>query len=153
MMTFVTLHWFYGTVTGLIIAAFVVLLHQLLGRAVSTALATLPKGRNRQIRGEWDTTFTKGAQTYTEAVTVYQIRHLVWGKIKYKDKNRVYHFRGNLRDQVLIGTYEVQDRSILDRGAFTLVLGFGNKLSGKYAWTDDETESATADNYEWKQRS
>lgn len=138
-----------GVASGIVATLVVVLSRALLGQLVS-AIAGL---FTRSVKGTWKTRFQKGGETFQEHAEVHQVMHWVWGKIVYPAKRRTYRFRGSLRKNVLVATYEVQAaRSTIDRGAFTLALnatGNVRQMKGKYSWTDDDSGTPEADDYDW----
>ena len=110
----------------------------------------------RNVSGKWKTEFFKGEKIFKEKAIVYQFLHRVWGKIIYHkegEEDRIYKFSGNLRENILVATYEAKVRTRLDRGAFTLALNKpGNELDGKYSWTEDDQKEpeVQGDRYWWK---
>ena len=109
----------------------------------------------RNISGTWETTFWKSGkdETFTENAKVHQLLGRVWGIIEYKRDGqfRKYRMTGTIKENVLVATYEIiSPRQPLDRGAFTLSLANdGNKLTGCYSWTDDDSNSPKGHDYVW----
>lgn len=116
------------------------------------SLLTLFSGLSaRSIRGKWATKFSRKKKTFVESAKVSQFIHWIWGEINYPKCGRTYKFRGTVRSNVIVATYEYGgEDGAIDRGAFTLLVdNTGKKMNGKYSWTDDKTNKPEADNYEW----
>ena len=115
-------------------------------------IARFPGAEPRSLRGVWVTKFRRGNQQLTENARVKQLLNRIWGKIHCPAMNKHYEFRGSIRGDILIATYEVKGHpEAMDRGTFTLKLNnTGNALIGRYSWTHDETGEVNSDKYEWR---
>ena len=124
------------------------LLHGLVGYLVARLI---PSAEPRSLRGDWVTSFLRDNQKLTEHARVKQLFHRVWGKIRLSAPDRTYNFRGSIRGDVLVATYELEGHpETMDRGSFTLKLNnAGNKMVGRHSWTEDNTALVTSDEYEW----
>lgn len=148
----VTQSFFLGIASG--IAAFVLIFvfRRLLGQLLSLITGFF----SRRVRGTWSTRFWKDNNSFEESAKVYQLFHWIWGTIIYPNKGREYAFRGTLKSDILVATYEVQGTGLtVDRGAFTLFLnriGDATTMAGRYSWTDDDTQQPRSDRYEWKKQ-
>jgi hypothetical protein len=138
-----------GVISSVLATLFVVFLRRLPGQLISMIGGLVA----RSVEGTWNTKFKKGKDTFKELAKVHQVLHGVWGTIEYPNKKRIYKFRGTVRENVLIATYEVTERrSTIDRGAFTLAVnstGEVRKMIGLYSWTDDDSSIPEGDKYEW----
>jgi hypothetical protein len=142
-----------GAIAGVVASAIV----QRFGAVLATMMSVVVENvsTSPSVRGKWRTTFQKEGGSFHEDARVFQLFQWVWGDIDYYDKDLKYHFRGTVRQRILVATYEVKGRgaTVLDRGAFTLQLDFeGDKLSGRYSWTDSESNAPAADRYEWAKK-
>ena len=151
-MTTLQSFWF-GVASGIVGSLILVFFRHFFGYIASMITGIF----SRNINGDWNTKFWKDGCKYEELVQVRQFMHWVWGTITYPNKGRSYEFSGTIYNNLLVASYEVKGwhlrRSTIDRGAFTLALnstGTPDKLTGKYAWTDDKSNSPEADNYEWE---
>ena len=145
----VTQSFYLGIASGIAVVVLLYVFRRLLGQLASLITGIF----SRDIRGTWATQFWKIDGPHDESADVYQWFHWIWGEINYPRKGRKYSFRGTLRSDVLVATYEVKKApSTVDRGAFTLHLnrvGDVSSMTGKYSWTDDETQKPASDRYEW----
>ena len=141
--------------THLVAGPVVVLLGYLLRGGAGRLVGLIPGLEARSIRGEWDTSFQRDDQTITERVEVSQFLRWVWGTITYSQKKRKFHFRGRLRENVFVATYEVKGNpSVLDLGTFTLLLDQdGEMLKGRYSWIDSSKPGVQGHDYEWRKAS
>lgn len=139
-----------GVVLAIVTGGVLYLLRSLLSQLVGIATRAFTSS----IRGTWRTTFIKQGEKVTERAWVYQFLHWVWGTIYFDAKDRNYKFKGTIRSDILVATYEIakRGRSRVDRGAFTLALNLSEKppeLKGKYCWTDDDSRIPEGDEYTW----
>ena len=146
--------------TEVILAAFVGalvlwLLDPLLGSFLHAAAGYLlarfiPGMRPRNIAGDWQTTFLKNNEEFHEHAYVKQLVDRVWGSIFVKSTHTTYWFRGNIKHNVFVAVYDLKGSTQVDRGAFTLKLNdSGDKLTGRYCWTDSSTDNVNGDQYSW----
>lgn len=138
-----------GVTSGIVTTIILYIFRQLFGQLISGLAGVFV----RSIKGTWIPSFKKGGDFHNEQAEVYQIGPWVWGKIRYstEDKNREYKFKGTLRSEVLVATYEIENPISIDRGAFTLHLNNdGDVMTGKYSWTDSKTTLPAADEYIWR---
>jgi len=110
------------------------------------------RSRDPPVRGTWKASFQTTHKDFKEKVEVSQFLHWVWGTITDNDTHRKYSFRGSLRQNVLVATYEIErNPSALDVGSFTLCLDFdGERLEGRYAWIDRQKRDVDSGKYEWE---
>ena len=141
--------FFLGVASGIAAPALIYVFRRLLVQLLSLATGVF----SRRVRGTWSTQFWKGNNSFDELADVYQLFHWVWGTIHYPNKGRRYRYRGTLRSNILVATYETEGTgSAIDRGAFTLSLnplGKVTDMKGMYSWTDDDTQQPEGDRYEW----
>ena len=140
-----------GVASGLAVGIGTYLFRRVIGKVPNMLAALVP---HRTVRGKWRTKFYENdcKEPHYEAATVYQVLHWLWGSISYCEKHRRYDFRGTLREDIMVATYEVKGApSTKDRGSFTLKLRpDGKDLVGCYAWTDDETDKPKGNKYLWE---
>lgn len=92
---------------------------------------------------------------FEELAEVRQVLSWVWGTIYYPAKGRIYKFRGSLRTNVLVATYELRGKASItvDRGAFTLALTpGGDKMEGTYAWMEADLYPPQGGSYKWERK-
>ncbi|MGR3302705.1 MAG: hypothetical protein ACUZ8I_09420 [Candidatus Scalindua sp.] len=138
---------------GVLVGVVSSLLIYFLRIALTNTLNFLSGLSSRIVRGTWKTKFYKGEKFLVESARVNQFYYWIWGEITFPDRGRKYEFKGTVRSNVLVATYEIKGtNSTIDRGAFTLLVnpvGDVKTMNGKYSWTDDHTEKPEADKYEW----
>jgi len=154
-MSEVFCHVWVLVLTHTVAGPLVLLLWYLVRGVAGQLVALIPGLEARSVRGEWDASFQRDTESVEERVEVQQFLHWVWGTISYSAKKRKYNFRGSLRENVFVATYEFKgSRSALDRGSFTLRLDDdGETLEGKYSWLDSLKKEVHSDRYVWKRAS
>lgn len=114
-------------------------------------------GNTLTINGEWETTFTEGGQKYNEKVSLDLIGSNVKGEINLIDPNDrskvtdTYRFKGVFKDRVLAATYESNDPTDYEMGAFALLYE-KRQFEGQYIFFSNENgrERIIASPYTWK---
>ena len=109
------------------------------------------------IAGKWRTSFKEDEQEFNENVEIHIDGNEVWGTIDLIDLNDPslitdsYKFKGKYMDRILAGTYESNDPTDYEQGAFVLELR-GKILTGKYLFgTKKEGEEPIASSpYIWE---
>lgn len=138
-----------GVSAGIVTSFILYLLRYVIGNILNLLAGLF----SRKIRGKWKTTFLKNGDSFEESAEIKQLFHWIWGEIIYPNRSRKYKFKGTVRSNVVVATYEIKkDRNTIDRGAFTLLVnpvGKVSSMSGKYSWTDDNTQNPEANNYNW----
>jgi hypothetical protein len=113
------------------------------------------KEDERQVKKEDERLNIHSEDNFEELAEVRQVLSWVWGVIYYPAKGRVYKFRGSLRSNVLVATYELRGKASItvDRGAFTLALTpGGDKMEGTYAWMEGDLYPPQGGSYKWERK-
>lgn len=109
------------------------------------------------INGKWITVFSEGGQEYHENVSLDLIGNEVKGEIELIDPGDqgkitdTYRFKGVFKDRVLTATYESNDPTVYEMGAFTL--NYENReFKGQYTFFSNEggRQQIMASEYKWK---
>lgn len=141
-----------GVISGILLSTIAYVTRFSSGQVLSILVSAMSDARS--VKGKWQTTFWRGRDKQKESAQLWQLGNRVWGNIKFSKNGapRVYRMRGTIKEGILVATYEITgERSIKDRGAFTLGLGpNGQTLKGCSSWTDDQTDAPMGDKYEWK---
>ena len=109
------------------------------------------------IAGKWRTSFKEDEQEFNENVEIHIDGNEVWGTIDLIDLNDPslitdsYKLKGKYMDRILAGTYESNDPTDYEQGAFVLELR-GRIFTGKYLFgTKKEGEEPIASSpYIWE---
>ena len=80
------------------------------------------------ISGEWTSIFLEETSIYNENVTIEQIGREITATMKLN--NRTYTLSGQIKNQIMIGTYESKNKRKDERGSIVLRLINENLLSG-----------------------
>lgn len=109
----------------------------------------------------WETNFSEGDKKYKELVELNQKIYRVDGKIFFYDyearEEKIYIFKGVLKDRILTAMYKSREKSDFERGAFVLeYISKGNVFKGYYvkSFKNPKDTKASSEfqptNYRWR---
>ena len=84
--------------------------------------------KSLSIEGQWKSSFIEEKKIYSEDVVISQRGELITATMQMN--NRVYNFKGEFKNQILVGTYESKSNKKDERGSIVLRYVNESLLSG-----------------------
>ena len=110
--------------------------------------------RGIRIDGIWQAQLIDAESNHKEEIKLIQKGHFVSGTMKCiegQDQGSEYTFKGTFKNLIISAEYEINDKSSVDRGTFTLKLkDNGAEFIGATAYYGATDGEVSAVNYEWK---
>jgi hypothetical protein len=140
---------FIGPIIGLIIGY---CLKAIWDRIKKDLAAKMDEATSTKLARSWNATYP-GTDEFQEHIEINkQLGSNVQGTIKDlkgKSSGRMYAFNGTIRDSVLVAVYEPIDKSLNDRGCFSLrAINNGDSYSGHMLYLNQNSEVKPT-SYRW----